>query len=201
MKIGILGGSFDPIHNGHLNMAKAALEEYALDQVWLMPAAHSPNKAESGMTDGIHRLNMCRIAAECDSRIVASDFEYQFEDTSYTYRTLERLSEQYPDCELYFIMGADSLDYFDKWYYPEIIASLCTIIVIIREGFSIDDINSKIKEIEEQFDCCIKPASCERYDISSTELRDKISKQQDCKEYIPIGVYNYIINNKIYTVM
>ena len=80
MKIGILGGSFDPIHNGHLNMAKSALKEFELDKVWIMPAAHSPNKEEANMTSGQMRLEMCELAVKELSDIEVSDFEFQYQD-------------------------------------------------------------------------------------------------------------------------
>ena len=129
MKIGILGGSFDPIHNGHLHMAKCAYEQYALDEVWLIPNGHAPHKDETQMADATHRLNMCRLVAEKYDFIQVNDIEILSEESSYTYLTLQKLTNRYPEHEFYFIMGADSLDYFDKWRNPQIIALLCKIFI------------------------------------------------------------------------
>lgn len=198
MKIGILGGSFDPIHNGHLNMAKSALKEFELDKVWIMPAAHSPNKEEANMTSGQMRLEMCELAVKELSDIEVSDFEFQYQETSYTYMTLQRLCKKYPEDEFYFIMGADSLDYFEKWYHPEIIAKLCTILVIMREGFSKDSMQKKVQELEKQFTCHIRLATCPRYDISSTEIRKNFQGSKSCKEFLPEAVLEYINKNNLY---
>ena len=126
MNIGILGGSFDPIHNGHLHMAKCAYESYALDQVWLIPAGHSPNKDEHGMTDAKDRFQMCKLAAQPYPWMTVSRLELDSAERSYTYRTMEKLSEQFPMHRFFFIMGGDSLDYFEQWKQPERIAKLAT---------------------------------------------------------------------------
>lgn len=89
MNIGILGGSFDPIHNGHLHMAKCAYESYALDQVWLIPAGHSPNKDEHRMTDAKDRFKMCKLAAQPYPWMIVSRLELDSAERSYTYRTME----------------------------------------------------------------------------------------------------------------
>ena len=94
MKIGILGGSFDPIHNGHIHMALAACDKFALDQLWLIPAGHSPNKDEKSMTDAIHRYHMCELAAKADHRLRVSRVEIDSEERSYTYRTLQKITEE-----------------------------------------------------------------------------------------------------------
>ena len=114
MNIGILGGSFDPIHNGHLHMAKCAYESYALDQVWLIPAGHSPNKDERGMTDAEDRFQMCKLATQPYPWMKVSRLELDSAERSYTYRTMEKLSEQFPIHRFFFIMGGDSLDYFEQ---------------------------------------------------------------------------------------
>lgn len=198
MKIGILGGSFDPIHNGHIYMAEAALKEYKLDQVWLMPAGHSPNKNESNMTSAIDRYNMCCLAASDNDKITASDFELKLENTSYTYRTLSELKKQYPEHNFYFIMGADSLDYFKTWKHPEIIASLCTILVVIRDSFSIENMSDTINDISSIFSCDIRLLKCPKFDVSSTMIRDRIKNSISCNQYMNSKVIEYIENHHLY---
>lgn len=173
MKIGILGGSFDPIHNGHLHMAVKAHEEYELDEVWLIPAGHSPNKDEGKMTKAKDRLAMCRLAAAFYPFLKVSDIEMISEERSYTYRTIQKLKESYPDDEWYFIMGADSLDYFDQWRHPEIICSLAHILVVNRDEFQDEDLKKKIVAIRLLFPADIQIVHCEKYPISSHEIDRK----------------------------
>lgn len=179
-------------------MAQAALAEYNLDEVWLMPAGHSPNKNENKMTSAIDRYNMCCLAAENYNRIVASDFELKLENTSYTYITLSKLKEDYKEHDFYFIMGADSLDYFLKWRHPEIIASLCVILVVVRDDFSISKLNDKITEISNHFTSDIRLLNCKKYDVSSTMIRDKISKDISCDNYLEQNVLDYILSHNLY---
>ena len=115
MNIGILGGSFDPIHNGHIHMAECAYREFQLEEVWLIPTGHSPNKDEGSMTEAFHRFHMCEIAAGQFPWLQANSLEIESCEKSYTYRTLEKLTKRYPLYHFFFIMGADSLDYFEKW--------------------------------------------------------------------------------------
>lgn len=198
MKIGILGGSFDPIHNGHLNMAFKAYEEYHLDQVWFIPAGHSPNKNEERMTDAGKRLEMCRLATDSYEFFKACNIEVVSQETSYTYRTLQKLTMQYPHDEFYFIMGADSLDYFDKWYHPEIIASLAHILVVNRDEFSEADLNRKIEEIQALFEADIQIVHCEKYTISSHEIRDCIKNRENVNQYLSEDVVCYINEHHLY---
>lgn len=202
MRIGILGGSFDPIHNGHLNMAISAYEEFKLDKVLLMPAAHSPNKDENKMTSFEDRFEMCKLAAKGYYFLEVSDFENTFEERSYTYITMTKLKELYPDDDLYFIMGGDSLDYFEKWVHPEIIASKCTILVIIRENFEKKSMEYKISSIKKLFPCRIELVNCEKFNVSSSEIR-KIIKEETVSSnkldtLLSKDVRKYISNKKLY---
>lgn len=193
MKIGILGGSFDPIHNGHLNMAIKSYEQYHLDEIWLIPNGNAPHKDADKMADAKHRLAMCRLVAKEYPFIKTNDIEIISEEYSYTYITVTKLKEQYPEHEFYFIMGADSLDYFDKWRKPEIIASVCKILVVNRDDFSIQDLETKIKRINELFPAEIHLVHCPKVDVSSTELRQKLDKD----DVLP-DVYKYICDNDLY---
>lgn len=139
-KIGILGGSFDPIHKGHLNIAQSACEEFHLDEVWFIPAGHSPNKDENQMTPASERAKMVQLAIEEKPFFRMSRMEIEAQETSYTYLTLSRLKEQYPDTHFYFIMGADSLDYLEKWYHPEIICEKATILTAVRDELDLTEI-------------------------------------------------------------
>ena len=193
MKIGILGGSFDPIHNGHLNMALKSYEQYALDEVWLIPNGNAPHKDSDKMADAGDRLAMCQLVANEYPFLKTCDIEIISEEYSYTYITVTKLQEQYPEHEFYFIMGADSLDYFDKWRKPEIIASVCKLLVINRDEFSEDDMNEKICKINAIFPADIQIVHCPKVDVSSTELRQKLDKA----DVLP-SVYEYICEHDLY---
>lgn len=193
MKIGILGGSFDPIHNGHLHMAIESYHQYKLDEVWLMPNGNAPHKDSTKMADAMHRLNMCHLAAKSYPFLKVCDIETSFNSCSYSYLTMTKLAELYPNDEFYFIMGADSLDYFDKWKKPEVIASLCKILVINREEFSDADMQEKIQKIQSIFPADIRIVSCAKVDISSTEIRKNLKKED-----LPAEVYAYIYANHLY---
>ncbi|MBR2045845.1 MAG: nicotinate-nucleotide adenylyltransferase [Agathobacter sp.] len=193
MKIGILGGSFDPIHNGHLNMALKSYEQYNLDEVWLIPNGNAPHKDSDKMADAKHRLAMCQLVADEYPFLRTCDIEITSEEYSYTYITVTKLQEMYPEYEFYFIMGADSLDYFDKWRKPEVIASVCKILVINRDEFSEEDMAEKIKRINSIFPADISIVHCPKVDVSSTELRHKL-----VKEDVLSSVYDYICRHDLY---
>ena len=199
MKIGILGGSFDPIHNGHVHMALAACKEFALDQVWLIPAGHSPNKEEKAMTDAEHRYRMCEIAAHADARLKVSRVEIDSDERSFTYRTLQKLNEEYSEDRFYFIMGGDSLDYFDRWVYPEIITKLCTILVMPRKPYNSTALMDKIQELNELYSADIRPIKCNEYPVSSTEIRKNLLDQTPVEEDFSDGVLAYIREHHLYT--
>ena len=191
-KIGILGGSFDPIHQGHLNIARSAYEEFQLDEVWFMPAGHSPNKDESGMTCAAKRAKMVELAIAEYPYFKLCMIEVESSETSYTYRTLTKLTAQYPDIQFYFIMGADSLDYFEKWRHPEIISEKAILLVAVRNTQNLPQIQKKINELQKLFHTQIYPITGGKTDVSSTELRKKIREGTDNPNMIPSIVADYI---------
>lgn len=193
MKIGILGGSFDPIHNGHLNMAIKSYEQFDLDEVWLIPNGNAPHKDSDKMADASDRLAMCQLVANKYPFIKACDIEIISEEYSYTYITVTKLQQMYPEYKFFFIMGADSLDYFEKWKKPEIIASVCKILVINRDEFSEADMAEKIQRINDIFPADIDIVHCPKVDVSSTELRQNLDKNVVLPE-----VYEYICEHDLY---
>lgn len=193
MKIGILGGSFDPLHNGHLFMAKNAYEQYNLDEIWLIPNGQAPHKDATKMADPTQRFAMCKLAEARFSYIKACDIEIISDDCSYTYLTMQKLTAKYPKHSFYFIMGADSLDYFDKWRNPEIISSLCTILVVNRDEFTEEDLKQKIGRIKQLFPAEIHIIHCPKYDVSSTEIRNG----EKLEDVLP-EIREYILENHLY---
>lgn len=198
MKTGILGGAFDPIHKGHVYMAKCAMEEYGLDRVIFVPSGHSPNKSENKMTSFGHRYNMCRLAAETTDKYEVSDMEIRESGTSYTYMTLLRFKQMYPSDELFFIMGGDSLDYFDSWKKPDVIAENAVILVVVREDFPAEQMQRRISHIKELFPADIRLLRCDRMDVSSTQVRELIKAGKDVSGLLDEQVLGYIESNNLY---
>ena len=207
MKTGIFGGAFDPIHKGHIYMAQKAMEEYSLDRILLVPSGHSPNKTENAMTAFSHRYNMCKLASEAVPGIEVSDIEIKDESTSYTYVTLQKLKELYPEDELYFIMGGDSLDYFESWMRPDVIARTAIILVMVRENFPKLQMEEKIAHIKNLFPADIRLLKCDRMDVSSTQVRkllraksqaDGYKSPKGAEMFLDVAVMSYIQANNLY---
>lgn len=197
-KIGILGGSFDPIHKGHLNIAESARREFELDNVWFIPAGHSPNKDEQGMTPAVQRCCMVELALADYPYFKCSKIEVEAENTSYTYLTLTKLKERYPDTELYFIMGADSLDYLEKWKHPEIICEKAVILTAVRDDMDIAQICEKTAWLKKFFSAQIYPIREGRTGISSTELREQIKAGVLDPDMLPSQTADYIRKHHLY---
>ncbi len=197
-KVGIFGGSFDPIHNGHLAIARAAYEDFSLDEVWFIPAGHSPNKKESDMTPAQIRYEMTALALEEYPYFHACDYEIKAEGTSYTYLTLSHFKEMYPNTTFYFIMGADSLDYFEKWRHPEIICQKAVILTAVRDELGQTEVKDKIESLKQLFTAEIYPLSCPKVDAASSEIRNMIQKNLPVTEMLPKKVIEYIKKNHLY---
>lgn len=134
MRIGILGGTFNPIHNGHLLMAEYVREAMELEQVWIMPSGRPPHKHHPVLVTDEERCEMIKLAIQDNETFVFSDMEMMRNGITYTADTLEQLKETYPEHEFYFIMGADSFVELSTWYHPEKIFSLAEIVVVNRQG-------------------------------------------------------------------
>ena len=136
LRLGIFGGSFNPIHNGHLQIAKTVLAQHRLDRVLLLPARQPPHKSRD-LVPAEHRLAMTRLACEGEPGLEACDLELSVEGPNYTVDTLEKLARRYEDAELFFVMGADSLLDFPGWRDPQRILARARVVVVNRPGFKI----------------------------------------------------------------
>ena len=197
-KVGIFGGSFDPIHNGHIAIAESAYRDIFLDEVWFVPAGHSPNKNETQMTDALLRAEMTELAVKDIPYFKMSAVELETSEISYTYLTLSKLKERFPNTKLYFLMGADSLDYFEKWYHPERICKAAALLVAVRNEFDGQAVSEKIRHIHTLFSAEIYPLSCEKTDISSSQVRTRIKNGESVLELIPEQVCQYIGTHHLY---
>ena len=192
MKIGIFGGTFDPIHNAHLIIAQYAREQLGIDKMVLMPSGNPPHK--KALTDKSIRYEMVRLAAEDDFEVCR--YEVDREEYSYTVNTLKYLNEKYPDDEIYFVIGEDSLSDIYKWYKPEEILKLCTLLVFGRK--SKETLLNKISEVKKALGGDILAIEAPVFEISSTDIRNRIKNGKSVKHMIPEKVRDYIEKSGLY---
>lgn len=197
-KIGIMGGTFNPIHVGHLILAERALEEKELDEIWLIPTGCSYLKANTGVLPGVERFKMATLAVEKQEKIKCLDIEIKRAGNTYSYETLEQLKEEYPSYEFYFIFGADCLFTIENWKYPERIFKCSKIIAAVRNDSSTVAMEEKILELEQKFGADINLLSFPRLEISSTDLRERIRVGKSVRYFIPDSVISYIAENRFY---
>ena len=179
-------------------MALSARKYFSLDEVWLIPAGHSPNKNEADMTAAEHRFRMCELTARANEGFTVSRYELDSPERSYTYRTLEHFRTLYPNDNFFFIMGGDSLDYLERWMKPEVICSCATILVVPRDQFHTNAMLDKIKQLEVLFPCDIRIVPCSMYPLSSTQIREKLKNGSEAEHDFPPGVLEYIRENGLY---
>lgn len=199
MRIGIFGGSFNPIHSGHVELIKGVISEISLDKVLVMPTFIPPHKNVDCAVSVQDRLNMCRIATEDIKKAEVCDLEIKRGGTSYTYKTLEQLSAMYPDSELFLIMGADMFLSVDTWKNPDIIFKLATICGVARKGVGSREALLRKEPILNALGAKTKVMKLALREISSTTIRTAIKKGQPVGEYLPKRVEEYILENHLYT--
>lgn len=197
-KIGILGGTFNPIHNGHLLLAEAAREQYELDKVLFIPTGVSYLKANIDIPDGSTRLKMVQLAIEDNPYFEPSDMEIIRSGNTYTYETLLALKKEYPNSTLYFIMGADNVFGIESWQMPQVIFDLATILATYREGFVSDKFEEKKKELITNYKANIESLYIPQFDVSSTQIRERIKDGKSVKYLIPDIVSDYIYQFNLY---
>ena len=199
MKIGLLGGTFDPPHNGHLALAEEAKIKFDLDEIWFVPAGNPYFKtAVRNVTHSYIRMTMTNIAVAGVSWAFANDCEVVHDGPSYTSETLDYLHKQYPEHEFYFIIGADDLRDITSWHNFQEIFANCTIIAAHRSSEQDDDIFRSIGvQLTEQYGAKILFLPFHNY-LSSTLIREKIRAGRSYRFDVPMGVYDYIKKYKLY---
>lgn len=198
-KIGIMGGTFNPIHMGHLTLAQRALEDAGLDEIWLIPAGCPYLKQGTDVLPGEERLNMTELAIAGNDRMRCLDIEIRRSGYTYSYETLEQLKEMYPQDAFYFIFGADCLFTIEKWKCPERIFAACTILAAVRNSASVTEMKQKIAELTEKYNANIQLLPFLNLEISSTELRERIRQGKSVKYLVPDNVIGYIEEKKFYS--
>lgn len=178
-RTGIFGGSFNPIHNGHLHLAHCMLERARLDEVWFLVTPQNPWKKQSELMPDDFRLRLAKAAIGEDTRLVASDYEFHLPKPSYTWNTLQALSADYPDRQFVLLVGGDNWTRFSHWYHSEDILANYEIAVYPREG---DDIDA------ESLPPHVTLVNLPLVNISSTDIRRRMALRQPIDHLVPEAV-------------
>lgn len=196
MKIGIFGGAFNPVHNGHVHLLNNYLDTLSLDKVLLIPTANPPHKNSDGLISGEHRINMLNLAFSNDYRFDVLDIEFKLEGKSYTYNTLIELKKLYPDDEFYLIIGSDQFFYFHNWYRAEDILNMVTVVTASRED---NEYNEMLvyKESNPNMKNAII-SSVEAVKVSSSQIREMLKNDENISQLVPDSVNEYIRKNNLY---
>lgn len=182
MKIGIYGGSFNPIHCGHIALARQILRKTRLDQIWFMVSPQNPfKKGDAELWDDDFRLKLVRKALETEEKLLASDYEFQLPRPSYTWDTLQSLSKDFPEHEFTLIIGADNWLAFDRWHRAEEILRSYRIIIYPREGSPID---------KASLPPSVTLVDTRLYRVSSTEIRRRLREGKPVKRLVPAAIYD-----------
>lgn len=179
IRTGIYGGSFNPIHNGHIAIARAMLDCDAVDEVWLMVSPQNPLKQSADLLDEQLRLDMTRRATADIPCVTACDYEFHMPRPSYMWHTLQSLSRDYPDREFTLLIGADNWQVFDRWYHADDIIAHYPIRIYPRRGYDIEASTLPHN---------VKLVATGLYDVSSTMVRERIRRGEDVSQLIPASI-------------
>ncbi|NLC65563.1 MAG: nicotinate (nicotinamide) nucleotide adenylyltransferase [Clostridium sp.] len=196
MKIGILGGTFNPVHNGHMYMAYESIDRLNLDKVYFLPNYIPPHKLskDRNFKDSI---DMIKLVINDNDKFYLSCYEIEKKEISYTYETVQHFREIYPDDELYFLIGEDSYVEFSTWKRPETILD-CVTLVIFERKFYNDDKRKKAHEFIKSFGKKEIILDSLTLEISSKDIRKRVKNEKNISFLVPEPVNRYIIDNELY---
>ncbi|MGN0420913.1 MAG: nicotinate-nucleotide adenylyltransferase [Acetatifactor sp.] len=197
-KVGILGGSFNPIHYGHLLLAEWAGESLGLEKIIFLPAGTPYFKSGSKVLPGEERLHMTQLAVKENAHFQCLDLEIKRSGPTYTYETLIQLHKLYPDTQFFFLCGADCLYTIGTWKCPELIFANCTLVAVVRDDASAPEMEAKKQALESAYDAKIILLPFLRYSISSTEIRERVKNRKSIRYLVPEPVRNYILEKEFY---
>ena len=197
IKIGIMGGTFDPIHYAHLATAEFIRDNYKLDKILFIPSGNPPHKKDS-ITDKYHRYNMVLLSTNNNDDFIVSDIEIKREKKTYTIDTLRELKEKYKNIEIYFITGADAICEIETWKDVEENFKLSNFIAATRPGISLLTSNEKIEELKAKYNANIENVYVPSLDISSTYIRNQLNNNKTIRYLVPDMVQEYIYNKRLY---
>lgn len=199
-RIGIMGGTFNPIHTGHLLLAEHVLEMVGLDQVWLIPTGCSYLKRKEGITvlSAEDRYRMVNLAIADNDRFRCLDMEIRRPGNSYSYETMEQLQKEYPEDRFFFICGADCLYTIEYWKCVNRLFAACTVLAAVRGDADIADMQGKIDALEKKFGAQIRLLPFRRIEISSSEIRERRRKGLSVRYLVPDAVRVYMEEKGLY---
>lgn len=197
MRVGLFGGSFNPIHNGHLHLAESVKTACGLDYVLLMPTGTAPHKSSAAYVDAEHRYAMCKLAARAYDWLAVSDYEIRKDGKSYTVETLTHLKAQYPHVAWTLMIGSDMLLTFDRWYRWTDILEMAAVCAVSRQYGDEAQLRQKAETLQQQMQQCGKSAdilvlSVAALPVSSTQIREKMQKNENCSCLLPENVVQYM---------
>lgn len=198
LRVGIYGGTFAPIHNGHVAAAKAFMEQMKLDYMFVIPSCIPPHKQIDKGDDPLFRLRMCELAFENTDGVIISDCEIRRGGKSYTYDTLKEFER--PDTRLFLMCGTDMVLTFDSWYRFEDIFKLCYPVYVRRENDALitNLLLKKITEYYEKYGVMFRRIVTEPIEMSSTQIREMVAAGKSISGMVPRSVENFITENRLY---
>jgi len=197
-KYGIMGGTFDPIHYGHLVIANEVLSLFELDKIIFIPTGTPPHKVVKGLTSSYHRYMMTQFATMTNPDFDVSDIETTKSTVSYTIDTIRKLISGNEEDQFYFITGTDAVLELPAWKNTSEILSMCTFIAVNRPGYVVEGLDKKIKAITDKYGGEIFITKAPQLHISSTDIRNRIAEKKPVKYLLPETVEQYILKNGLY---
>jgi len=198
-RIGIMGGTFDPVHLGHMDVAEAAIEEVGLEEVWMMPAYIQPFKQDRIIADARDRIKMLELAVEQSRHIKISSWEIDKEIVSYTFDTIKGLLEENCIDDIFFLLGSDALMKVESWYKGKEILNMCGFIVGLRSTENRTSLEVYAKHLKDSYGTEIILLEREMRPISSTTIRSLVSEGKSLSGLVSRAVEEYIYANELYT--
>lgn len=189
VRTGIFGGSFNPVHNGHVSLARQLLTTAGLDEIWFVVSPQNPLKPLTGLIDDMKRLQMVRMALHNEPNLVACDYEFSLPKPSYMWHTLQSMDMDYPEREFVLLIGADNWTCFDRWFAWKKILDNHAVVIYPRNGSHIE---------EDNLPANVRLAHTDLFDISSTEIRRKIKNGESIDGLVKPQIAEFILSEKLY---
>ena len=193
-----MGGTFDPIHYGHLMLAQNALDTFSLDEILFVPSGTPWLKESTKVLSKNKRVSMTGMAIEDNPDFALSTIEIDREGNSYSYETVEELKKGQPEPDFYFIMGADSLLEIERWKHPDRLMADCTLLVAVRDDCDKEGLEKQIAYLKDKYQADIRILPANRMDISSTKIRQMIQEGKSVRYMLPDQVIRFIQKNHLY---
>ncbi len=200
-KIGIMGGTFNPIHYGHLFLAENAFDQIGLERILFMPSKNPPHKTKPDMVTDEQRVDMIELAIGDNSHFELSTLELEREGLTYTADTLTILTAENPDTHYYFIVGADSLFMMHQWKKPQIIFDQCTVIAAGRDHVVQERLQKQAEFLTEQYHADIRLIQMPTIQISSADIRERLAEGKTLRYYLPDQVIAYMKEKQLYGIV